>query len=150
MMRKLTDRLKSRKEQGSVLVITVLLLPLMLVLTGLAVDGGLMYLQYQRVTRTANLGAQAASHAIDEQYFARTNRIRLDYPRAMAFAQQYANENSTYNIHVTNVTVRARQVEVTAMTTYKTLFMQIGGTHEITLHVKGKAYPAYGIDREWQ
>ncbi len=150
MMRRLNQFFEIKKEQGSILVITVLLLPLMLVLVGLAVDGGMMYLQYQRVSRTANLGAQAASHAIDEQYFARTNRIRLDYPRAMAFAQQYANGNSTYNIHVTNVIVRERQVEVTAMTTYRTFFMQIGGAREITLHIKGKAYPAYGIDREWQ
>jgi len=149
-MRKLKQVFETRKEQGSVMVITVMLLPLLLVLAGLAVDGGMMYLQYQRVMRTANLGAQAASHAIDEQYFARTNRIRLDYPRAMAFAQQYANENSTYNIHVTNVTVRERQVEVTAMTTYRTIFMQIGGAQDVTLRVKGKAYPAYGIDREWQ
>lgn len=149
-MQRLKQFLLDKKESGSVMVITVLLLPLMLVLVGLAVDGGMMYLQYQRVTRTANLGAQAASHAIDENYFAKTNRIRLDYPRAMAFAQQYANANSTYNIHVTSVTVRERQVEVTAMTTYKTLFIQIGGAQEVTLHIKGKAYPAYGIDREWQ
>lgn len=138
------------KEKGSILVSTVLLIPLLFVLMGLAMDGGMMYLQYQRVQRTANLGAQAASHAIDEDYFAETNRIRLDYPRAMAFAQAFANENGNFNVHVTRIAIQARQVEVSAESIYKTHFMRIGGVHEIPLRVRGKAYPAYGIDREWQ
>ena len=96
------------------------------------------------------MGAQAASHAIDETYFARTNRIRLDQGKAHGFAQQYARLNSRSPIRVTRVSVQNRQVTVEAMATYETTFMRLFGIPSVAMRVRGQAYPAYGIEVEGQ
>jgi uncharacterized membrane protein len=56
------------REKGQALVLMVIALPLAMVLVGLVVDGGMMYLAHRAATTAANLAAQAASHAIDEDY----------------------------------------------------------------------------------
>ncbi len=137
-------------EQGQALVMFLLLLPLILVVAGLVFDGGMMYLHWRWASTAANLGAQAAGHAIDEEYFAETNRIRLDRGRAAQFAQQYVSLNSRGPIRVTRVTIRYRQVIVEARTVYQTTFMRLFGIPAVEMRVVGRAYPAYGIDREGQ
>jgi len=137
-------------ERGQALTLFLALFPLLVVLVGLVFDGGMMYLQYRRAGTAANLGAQAASHAIDEEYFARTNGIRLDANRAFAFAQEFAARNSRAGIRVERVSVQSRQVVVDAVTTYHTTFMRLFGIPAVTMRVRGRAYPAYGIDYEGQ
>ena len=146
-MRKL---ISLKKEAGSALTMFLVLFPLLVVLTGLVFDGGMMYLHYRRAALAATLGAHAASHAIDEDYFANTNRIILDHNRAMGFAREYANNNSWQPVHITNVTVRDRLVYVDATTTYNTTFMRLFGIPGVQMRVRGRAYPAYGIEDEWQ
>ena len=137
-------------EQGQTLVMFILLLPLLVVVVGLVVDGGLMYLTHRRANIAANLGAQAASHAIDEDYFRQTNRVRLDEARALSIAQQYASANSYAPIRVTGVGLQGRQVSVRATALYSTMFLRLVGLDGVTLRARGTAYAAYGIDWENQ
>jgi len=143
---------RAQTENGQALVFFVLVLPLVLAILGLVVDGGLMFLTFRRASLSANLAAQAASHAIDPEYFRSYNQVRLDQDRALALARQYAAENAgdETRIWVRSVSVKNRQVQVRAEAVYDTLFLGIAGIKQVPLHVTGTAYPAYGIEREWQ
>jgi len=138
-------------EQGQSLALFAITLPLAIILLGLVVDGGLMYLTYRKATIAANLGAQAASHAIDEDYYRATNLVRLERGRALGIAQQYAALNSHGTpIQVTDIRLQRRTVRVAARTHYDTLFMRLAGVRSVTLRVRGQAYAAFGISREGQ
>jgi len=73
----------ANSECGQYLVQTVILLPMMMILVGLVVDGGWMYWQYRRAEIAVNAAAQAASHAIDVEYFRETNQVRLVSKRSI-------------------------------------------------------------------
>jgi hypothetical protein len=140
-----------RAEHGQSLALVAIMLPLAVILVGLVVDGGLMYLTYRRATIAANLGAQAASHAVDEAYYRETNLVRLDEGRALGIARQYAALNAgRLPIQVTGLRLERRTLWVAARTRYDTLFMRLVGIPTVTLAVEGRAYAAFGIHREGQ
>jgi uncharacterized membrane protein len=132
------------------MVLMVIALPLAMVLVGLVVDGGLMYLAHRATTTAANLSAQAASHAVDEEYYRQTNLLRLDQARALGVAQQYAALNHGGDIAVTGIALEGRWVTVGVVTHYDTMFLRLAGINRVSLHARGRAYAAYGIDREGQ
>lgn len=138
------------REKGQALVLMVIALPLAMVLVGLVVDGGLMYLAHRSATTAANLAAQAASHAIDENHFRQTNLLRLDQARALGVAGEYAVLNHRGDIAVTGIALEGRWVTVGVVTHYDTMFLRLAGMARVLLHARGRAYAAYGIDREGQ
>ena len=138
-------------QSGQSLALFAIMLPLAIILVALVVDGGLMYLTYRKATIAANLGAQAASHAIDEDYYRQTNLVRLDGGRALGIAQQYAALNSRrMPIQVTGIQLQRRTLLLTARTRYDTLFLRLAGIRSVTLGVQGRAYAAFGISQEGQ
>ena len=139
-----------RDERGSILVQTVILLPVMLMLIGLVLDGGWMYWQYRRAEVTVNAAAQAASHAIDINNFRATNQVRLDQGEAAAIAGDFIQLNRRGILTLTAVRASRDRITVDATAQIPTIFFRLAGISLLTVQVQGTAYPAFGINREGQ
>lgn len=133
-------------QEGQYLVYTALILPLMIVLLGLVVDGGFMFRGYRRAVNVASLSAQAASHAVDATHFSSTNRVQLDRARAFNLAQEYAARNSRGEVSLRRVSVWGDRVLVEVEARVPTVFMRIVGISEVRLRAISLARPRYGIE----
>ncbi len=139
-----------RDHRGQYLVQTVILLPVMLILAGLVLDGGWMYWQYRRAEIAVNAAAQAASHAIDVEHFRETNEVRLDAGEAYGAASGYVNINQRGQMQVTGIYIGPNLVIVDANAQVQTIFFRLAGISSLSMRVEGQAYPAFGINREGQ
>jgi Flp pilus assembly protein TadG len=139
-----------KDEAGQYLVQTVILLPMMMILVGLVLDGGWMYWQYRRAEIAVNAAAQAASHAIDVEYFRETNQVRLDTGEAWSAASGFVNINQRGQMQVTGIYVGNNQVIVNANAEVQTIFFRLAGISSLSMRVEGRAYPAFGINTEGQ
>ncbi len=137
-------------EQGQYLVQTVILLPMLMILVGLVLDGGWMYWQYRRAEISVNAAAQAASHAIDVEYFRQTNQVRLDSGEAWSAASGFVNINQRGQMQVTGIYIGSNQVVVNANAQVQTIFLRLAGISSFSMRVEGRAYPAFGINVEGQ
>ena len=139
-----------QNQSGQFLVQAVILLPMMMILVGLVLDGGWMYWQYRRAEIAVNAAAQAASHAIDIDYFRETNQVRLSVGEAWDAASGFVNINARGQMQVTGIQVSDRQVVVSANAQVQTIFFRLAGISTLTMRVEGRAYPAFGINTEGQ
>jgi Flp pilus assembly protein TadG len=137
-------------QRGQYLVQTVILLPLLMVLVGLVLDGGWMYWQYRRAEIAVNAAAQAASHAIDVDYFRETNQVRLNTGEAYGVASGYVNINQRGQMQVTGIYISSDRVFIDANAQVQTIFFRLAGISSLSMRVEGQAYPAFGINREGQ
>ena len=147
-MRRVGQRLGD--ERGQYLVQTVILLPMMMILVGLVLDGGWMYWQYRRAEIAVNAAAQAASHAIDVEYFRQTNQVRLDSGEAWSAASGFVNINQRGQMQVTGIQIGNNQVIVNGNAEVQTIFFRLAGISSFSMRVEGRAYPAFGINMEGQ
>ncbi len=139
-----------RDMRGQYLIQTVILLPMMMILVGLVLDGGWMYWQYRRAEIAVNAAAQAASHAIDVEYFRQTNQVRLDQSEAWSAASGFVNINERGQMQVTGIFIGNNQVIVDANAQVQTIFFRLAGISSLLMRVEGRAYPAFGINTEGQ
>ena len=123
---------------------------MMMILTGIVIDGGWMYWQYRRAETTVSASAQTASHAIDEDYFRETNQVRLDSSLALSIAQDFVALNERGHVQLQSISVGASEVSVTATAYVETLFLRMAGINQLPMRVFGRAYPAFGINTEGQ
>ncbi len=145
-----TSKDVGRDEAGQFLVQTVILLPMMMILVGLVLDGGWMYWQYRRSEIAVNAAAQAASHAIDVNYFRETNQVRLDQGAAWNAASGFVNINQRGQMQVSGIFISDNQVVVDANALVQTIFFRLAGISTLSMRVQGRAYPAFGINTENQ
>lgn len=142
-------------ERGQVLYQTALGLMTLLVFLGLVVDGGLMLANYRRAQLTVDTAAQAASHAVSIEVFWTSNSVVL--------ASQIAENRARWIIDRNGVATNGRRllenvqvacgtnwVRVTGQAHLPTFFMRMFGIPEVSVPVRSVAYPAYGIEREWE
>lgn len=134
--------------KGQILAQAVIMLPLLLVFSGLVIDGGLMYVHYRKAEIVALTAAQAAGHAIDAEHFLNTQEIRLDTAQAFAYAGTYAAKNSGGNLHVAGMTIAPHRIEVTVEGRADMLFMRMFGIETMPVRATATAYPGYGISAE--
>ena len=142
-------------DRAQVLYQTALGLMTLLAFLGLIVDGGLMLANYRRAQLTADTAAQAASHAVSIEVFWRTNQVVLASQAATKRAQWIIEQNSVATDGrplLTNVQIvcGANWVRVTGQARLRTFFMRMFGLPEVHVPVRSVAYPAYGIEWEWQ
>jgi len=139
------------EERGQALFLVALFLPLLVVMIGLVVDGGLILANYRRVQIAADTAAHAASHRISTEVFVESNEVVLSHV-AMDEAIKYGVYNSHGQLAIDTVEIlnEGRLVRVTGEAALPTAFMRVVGIDEVNVRVVGEAYPAYGIDEEWQ
>jgi hypothetical protein len=151
-MRKRRWRLRLGNEQGQTLFQAALFLPILMVMLGLVVDGGLVFANYRRAQIAADTAAHAASLQVSREVFYESNSVALAWEKSVAMAREYAEYNAGGRMQVVirQVTVGPNWVRVEADAVLPTIFFRFLGVPDICVRVVGEAYPAYGIDQEWQ
>ncbi len=139
------------RDRGQALFQTALFLPLLVAMVGLVVDGGLILANYRRAQIAADTAAHAASHQISIEVFVESNQVVLSAV-AMEEAIKYARSNSHGELVINTISIlnEGRLVRVVGEARLPTAFLRLVGIPEVSVRVVGEAYPAYGIDEEWQ
>ncbi len=151
----------SKQEQGQVLVIMVFGLILLLVVAGLAIDGGTIFLERRRMQNAADAGALAGTRqlaqsicgsespaATDAAVLEAVNEYVVDRNHAGGFEASYVHFEGNDVVQFSpralvgsgTVPNGAAGVAVTATVTRSTYFMTLVGIHEA-----GAAAPAIGV-----
>ncbi|MCC7362700.1 MAG: pilus assembly protein [Anaerolineales bacterium] len=147
-IRTLAHRLKAGR--GQIAVMFALLLPVMLGVVGLVVDGGLAMIQYRRGQVTVDSAALAAATQLNEDGFIADNTVELASADAYFAALQYADENGQGHVAITGVSISGTQVAVFGTITSPTIFMRIFGIGQVRMHVAATSELKYGITEEGQ
>lgn len=141
-------------ESGQMAAMLVVLLPVLLGLAGLVVDGGNMFVHYRLGQAIVDDAAYAAATALDEEALASpANEVRLDPAEACGLAEAYAAENSARNGNVLgglSCSANGTTVTVAGQVSAPTIFMRIFGMNQMTFHLTSSAELTYGITEEGQ
>lgn len=140
----------ARRERGQIAVALALLIPVLVALTGLVVDGGLMLIQYRRGQIAVDSAALAAAAELDEVIFREANEVQLNSGEAYAAALQYGQQNGGGRVAITGVSVAGRQVTVSGQVTAPTLFMRLFGVGTLRFNLSANAELKHGITEEGQ
>jgi len=137
-------------ERGQVSAMLVILLPVLIGLAGLVVDGGIMFVHYRLGRVTVDSAAIAAATALSEQSFKEDNVVELTPEMAYESALAYAAQNGKGHVAITGVSVSGPQVTVSGSVTSPTLFMRIFGINDVIFSLTANAELKYGITEEGQ
>jgi len=142
---RLNQRLRLPDEQGQVLIWLLVLLPVLLLMVALLVDGGLMYRAYRLAQMAADAAAHAAAQELDVALYVRTGRVALT-PAAAQVAQNIAATNLRGSLTCGAPQVWANQVELICQTDLQPLLLR--GVPPVHVAVRGRARPAWGVSQE--
>ncbi len=122
-------------ERGAIGVLLAVLVPGLLVIIGLAVDGGAKVAATQRANAIADEAARAGGQALDVSA-ALTGEVRVDPAAAVAAAQDYLNRN---DVPGTVTVVDGDTLQVTTTITQPTTFLGLIGISAFTVEGTGTA-----------
>ncbi len=137
-------------EGGQIAVMLALLIPVLVGLAGLVIDGGLMLINYRRGQITVDAAALAAAAQLDEAAFRDQNVVQLNAGAAYAAALQSAQTNGGGRVAITGVSVAAAQVVVSGQVSAPVLFLRIFGVGQVRFSVSASAELKHGITEENQ
>jgi len=135
-------------RRGQFLVQFVVIFPLLLLMIGVVLDGGLMYWQYRRAHIAVNAAAQTASHCVDIEHFRDTNEVILDQAQAARIAREYLDLNGGGRVQLVSIEATPYFIRVSGRATISTIFLRLAGINGFSVQVHGLAYPAFGIRTE--
>ena len=147
--------MKSRRavptsSQGQIAVLFALLMPVLLGVIGLVVDGGMAMVQYRRGQVALDSAALAAATQLDRFAFVDDNTMQLSPAEAVAAATWYAQENRRGNVAITGINISGTRVLVNGSVASPTIFMRIFGINQVRLNLSASAELKYGITEEGQ
>ncbi len=135
------DRLAA--ERGAVAVFLAVLVPGLLLVVGLAVDGGAQVAATHRANAVADEAARAGGQALDIGA-ALTGQVRVDPAAAVAAAQDYLARSG---VQGTVRVVDGDTLQVTTTVTEPTIFLGLVGITSLTAEGAGTADLITGTDR---
>lgn len=139
------DRALADSESGKTFIVMLLvILPVLLLVLGVAHDLGNAAVGVTIAQNAADLGAQEAGKVIDAGYFAQYQEIRLRQPEAAYAAADVAADLTEGTFQVDDVYIRNSVVVVEGRVTVRTPFLRTFlGIPSITRQVQGVAEAAY-------
>ncbi|MEE8392578.1 MAG: pilus assembly protein TadG-related protein [Anaerolineae bacterium] len=140
------ERKQFQNQRGQVLVWVVILLPLLIALTGLVFDGGLLWAQYRRARWAADGAAVAAASDIDRALYRDLGQVKLT-EQALYTAMYYASENDP-DLRISTIYVLDNVIYVQGRVDVEPIFLGLFGVDGLTLDVRGRERPAWGITQE--
>lgn len=133
---------RPRAGRGQALIWVALLLPLLLSIVGLALDGGIVFAARRQAQDAADAAARAGAQEIDVARYRDTDEVVLDNRRARYEAQRYlaglGARDATVDIAGNQVFVRVRR-EVPLS------FLRLVGVASVRIEASAVAAPFYGI-----
>jgi uncharacterized membrane protein len=137
-------------SHGQIAVMFALILPVLIGLAGLVIDGGVAMVQYRRGQVTLDSAALAAATQLNKDVFSTTNKVELVQSDAQLAAMRYAQENGQGHVAVTGINVSGTQVTIFGAVASPTIFMRIFGINQVRLSLSARAALKYGITQEGQ
>lgn len=131
--RRSRDRLGD--ERGSISVLAAALVPGLLLIIGLAVDGGAKVQAIEHADAIAEEAARAGGQALD-QAAALRGQVRVDPPAAVAAAQTYLHHTGVAG---TVTVVDGHTLTVDTTVEQPTVFLDLIGVRTFTVHGHGTA-----------
>ena len=122
-------------ERGAIGVFLVVLVPGLLLIIGLAVDGGAKVAATQRANAIADEAARAGGQALDVSV-ALTGQVRVDPAAAVAAAQEYLTRN---DVPGAVTVVDGDTLRVTTTISRPTTFLGLIGISTLTVEGSGTA-----------
>ena len=122
-------------ERGAIGVFLAVLVPGLLLIIGLAVDGGAKVAATQRANAIADEAARAGGQALDVSA-ALTGQVRVDPAAAVAAAQDYLDRN---DVQGAVTVVDGDTLQVTTTITESTTFLGLIGISSLTVEGSGTA-----------
>ena len=122
-------------ESGAISVFLAVLAPGLLLVIGLAVDGGAKVAATQRANAVADEAARAGGQALDVSA-ALAGQIRVDPATAVAAAQDYLDRNT---VQGAVTVVDGDTLQVTTTITQPTTFLGLIGISSLTVEGSGTA-----------
>ena len=131
MRRKIKIMQKKWRQQGAIIAFTALLLPMIIVGTGLAVDFGNIYVQYSRLQNAADAAALAGAH----EYAVKGENVKSHH-KADKMAEQYV-QGQYHNLEQSeNIVEKKYQARSLAKITY----YRVKLSKEVPLYFLGGLY----------
>ena len=131
-------------ERGAIGVFLVVLVPGLLLIIGLAVDGGAKVAATQRANAIADEAARAGGQALDVSA-ALTGQVRIDPAAAVAAAQDYLTRNE---VPGAVTVVDGDTLRVTTTITEPTTFLGLIGISTLTVEGSGTADMVTGTGQD--
>ncbi|MGY1829001.1 TadE/TadG family type IV pilus assembly protein [Geodermatophilus sp. SYSU D01180] len=126
---------RASSERGAITVFLAVLVPGLLLIVGLAVDGGAKVAATQRADAIADEAARAGGQALDVAA-ALSGRVRVDPAAAVAAAQDYLDRN---DVTGAVTVVDGDTLRVTTTITQPTTFLGLIGIATLTVEGSGTA-----------
>ena len=123
-------------ERGAISVFLAVLVPGLLLIIGLAVDGGAKVAATQRANAIADEAARAGGQALDISA-ALTGQVQVNPAAAVAAAQDYLDRN---DVQGAVTVVDGDTLQVTTTITQPTTFLGLIGISTLTVEGSGTAY----------
>ena len=136
--------------RGQIAVMFALLLPVLLGISGLVIDGGAAMVNYRRGQVALDSAALAAATRLNKDEFTETNTVDLEAGSAYYLSTSYAFDNAHGILSITGIEVTGAQVVVYGTVSSPTVFMRIFGINQVRLHLSSRAELKYGITEEGQ
>jgi Flp pilus assembly protein TadG len=134
----------SRDEKGMLTLFSAVVVVAFLILGGLAVDGGYLLAARRRAIDEANGAARAGAQALAPSAYRQSGDVSLDPGAANAAAQDFLRATG----HRGSVNVDGNDVTVTLSFDQPMTLLRIIGIDSVTVHGRGHARSARGVDVE--
>ncbi len=126
------------KEDGSVLVFTIFLIPVIIALGGLLIDFGRVSVEKSQLSGAIDSAAWAALDSYDRDLWGNFGISELTEPQASQLANQYLTKNMPH-ARLTRVEINGNQVEVEGESVTPLFFMKLFGINEVKVTASAKA-----------
>jgi Flp pilus assembly protein TadG len=126
------------KEDGSVLVLSAFLIPVIIALGGLLIDFGRVSAEKSQLSGAIDSAAWAALDSYDRDLWDNFGISELTEPQASQLANQYLKKNMP-QATLTRVEINGNQVEVEGESVTTLIFMKLFGINEVKVKASAKA-----------
>lgn len=133
---------RAHARRGQALIWVTLLLPLLLAVVGLALDGGTVFAARRQAQNAADAAARAGAQEIDIARYRDTDEIVLDDRWARYEARRYL---AGLGARDATVDIAGNQVFVTVRREVPLSFLRLAGVASVRIEASAVAAPVYGI-----
>ena len=139
----------SARDEAQVAVLVALLMPVLLTLVGVVLDGGLAFSEWRDWKDVADAAARTGAVQVDQQLYRQSDgaTLALDPAAAKAAAAQYVAQQHLPDVTASDVSADTDQVVVRLSGDVQTNFLRAVGITKVHISVVGPAQVRYGIDR---
>ena len=138
MIHEVKINLSTSNEKGAVYPIVLVLIPVLLMFSGLIIDVGMGVYQHTKLTGAVDAAAVGSLDAYDRNEWEENENIVIDYGDALQLATIYLTKNMP-DATLKSIRVEEDKVYVEAKATAQLFFMNIFGKSDMDISASARA-----------